>query len=336
MKFGTAVLLGMLLTVCAFAAPTVATADAPFCAFIPATGHNIHGAFFAFYRVRNGVENFGNPLTEAFKENGRIVQYFERARLEFFPENPEPFRVQVSFLGEQYGITDPPLKSQAIPPDNNPNFHYFPDSGQMVSFAIKEYFDQSGGIQILGYPISGLRFESGKFVQYFQRQRVVWDPMLSGANKVRPSAVGQLALDKKYPADFKARARVPTDWCGTPMTGPAPTPAPFVAPTPSSGNTALGMQVRVRFRQTRTTGPQYVDVIAEDQNGRRLRDVAAYAIVYLVNGERYFPLLPTNASGASTFGFEIGNQPTNCSVTVQVYGFSGALLAAGRDTFNCH
>jgi hypothetical protein len=337
MKFWLAIALNLILTIGFIYSPeTVAIADSPYCAYMAETGHNLHGAFLVFYRSHSGAENFGNPLTEALRENGRIVQYFERARLEFFPEDPEPYRVQVGLLGGQYGITDPPIKSQAIPSANNPNFLYFPDSGQMISFAIKEYFVKSGGTEILGYPLSGLRFESGKFVQYFQRQRLVWDPMASGANKVRPSPVGQTTLDKTYPADFKPRTRTPTDWCGAPMIGPAPTPVPFVVPTPSGGNAALSLQVRVRFRQTGTTGPQYVDVIVEDQNGRRLRDVASYATVSLTNGERYFPLLPTNTSGTSTFGFEIGNQPPNCSVTVEVTGFSGALTATGRDTFTCH
>lgn len=338
MKLWLAIISSLLLTIVPFShSGTVALAQTSttYCAFVAQTGHNIHGAFFTFYLSHNGAENFGNPLTEALRENGRIVQYFERARLEFFPEDPGPYRVQVGLLGAQYGITDLPLKSRAIPADN-PSFLYFPDSGQMVSFAIKEYFVKSGGSEILGYPISGLRFESGKFVQYFQRQRLVWDPMTSGANNVRPSPVGQLALDKAYPADFKPRARTQTDWCGAPMLGTAPTPAPFVVPTPAVGNTALNLQVRVRFRQTGLTGPQYVDVIVEDQNGRRLREVASYASVHLANGERYFPLLPTNASGTSTFGFEIGNQPPNCSVTVEVTAFSGSLSATGRDTFTCH
>jgi hypothetical protein len=339
MKLWSALGLSLILTFAPFSgssAIVLAQTPTPYCVFVNQTGHNIHGAFLVFYRAHNGAENFGNPLTEALREGGKIVQYFERARLEFLPENPERYRVQVGLLGEQYGVTDPPIKSQAIPPANNPNFLYFPESGQMVSFAIKEYFVKSGGTEILGYPISGLRFESGKFVQYFQRQRLVWDPMISGANKVLPSPVGQLALDKTYPADFKPRARTQSDWCSAPMPGIVATPVPAAIPTPSGSNATLNLQVSVRFRQTGRTGPQYVDVIVEDQNGRRLRDVASYAVVYLANGERYFPLLPTNASGTATFGFEIGNQPPNCSVTVEVKGFSGALSATGRDTFTCH
>ena len=337
MKFWAAVLFSLVLTVGLTSdLGAVAQAETPFCAFMPETGHNVHGIFLAFYRAHNSVENFGAPLTEALWEGNRIVQYFERARLEFHPESPDPYRVQVSLLGDLYGITDQPIKSQAIPPANNPNFHYFPDSGQMVSFAIKDYFDKNGGIDILGYPVSVLRFESGNFVQYFQRQRLVWNPAETGANKVRPSPVGRVALDRNYAADFKWRARMPNDWCGTLPKESTPTPAPFVIPIPTGGNAALSLQVRVRFRQTGVTGPQYVDVTVEDQNGKRVSNVALYAVAYLANGERYFPLLSTNASGNSTFGFEIGNQPTNSTVTIAVNAFSGPMTATGRDSFTCH
>jgi hypothetical protein len=334
MKFWASILFSLILTVGLTSdLGAVALADTPFCAFMPETGHNVHGVFLTYYRAHNGAENFGAPLTEALWERDRIVQYFERARFEFHPENPEPYRVQVSMLGDLYSSTDVPMKSGAIPPANNPNFRYFPESGQMISFAIKEYFDKSGGTEILGYPTSSLRFESGSFVQYFQKQRLVWNPAEPSANKVRPSPVGRVALDWRYATDYKWRARMPNDWCGTLPKESTPTPAPFVIPTPSGGNAALNLQVRVRFRQTGVTGPQYVDVTVEDQNGKRVSNVALYAVVYLTNGERHFPLLSSNASGSSMFGFEIGNQPTNSTVTVEVNAFSGPLTATGRDNF---
>ena len=337
MKFWAAILFSLILTVGLTSdLGAVVLADTPFCAFMPETGHNVHGVFLAFYRAHNGAENFGAPLTEALWERVRIVQYFERARFEFHPESPEPYRVQVSLLGDlNSSSADVPMKSIAIPPANNPTFRYFPESGQMISFAIKEYFDKSGGIDILGYPVSGLHFESGNFVQYFQRQRLVWNPTEASANKVRPSPVGRTMLDRTYAADYKWRARMPSDWCAAPPQELTPTPAPFVIPTPAGRNAALSLQVRVRFRQAGVTGPQYVDVTVEDQNGKRVSNVALSAVVYLVNGERYFPLLSTNASGNSTFGFEIGNQPTNSTVTVEVNAFSGSLTATGRDSFTC-
>ena len=48
------------------------------------TGHFLRGAFRSFWESRGGLSNFGFPVTEEFirKSDGRIVQYFERARFE--------------------------------------------------------------------------------------------------------------------------------------------------------------------------------------------------------------------------------------------------------------
>jgi hypothetical protein len=313
--------------------------EGPRCVFVSDTKHNVHGAFLFFYLSHNGVENFGAPLTEAFMEDGRVVQYFERARFELHPENPEPYRVQLGLLGAlYYGITDPPLKSTAIPPPDNPNFRYFPESGQMIAFTIKEFFDSHGGIDVLGFPISSLRFENGPFAQYFQRMRLEWNPADSGPNKIRTSPVGQLMLDKRYPPSLQWRARAANDWCPEyPLQDlnkvPIPIPSPSVSPTPMPPNTVMTIQVRVRFRQTGPTGPQYVDVSVDDQNGRPFVGAALYAIVHLANGDRVFPLLPSDASGKSAFSFDIGNQPANSATLVEVFAQTGPLTAVGRDVF---
>ena len=50
---------------------------------IPETGHTIDGVFLDVWREWGGVTAFGNPITPELKENGRIVQYYEYARLEY-------------------------------------------------------------------------------------------------------------------------------------------------------------------------------------------------------------------------------------------------------------
>src|SRR6185436_15713850 len=61
--------------------------------FFPTTGHTLRGSFRSFWQANGGLPRFGYPLTEEIVEpdavNGRprVVQYFERARFEFFPEN---------------------------------------------------------------------------------------------------------------------------------------------------------------------------------------------------------------------------------------------------------
>ncbi|HEY8598487.1 MAG TPA: hypothetical protein VIL85_08660 [Thermomicrobiales bacterium] len=54
-------------------------------AYFPQTGHSSGGWFLQYWRDRGGVNVFGFPISEEIVENGRTVQYFERARFEFVP-----------------------------------------------------------------------------------------------------------------------------------------------------------------------------------------------------------------------------------------------------------
>ena len=58
--------------------------------------------FLSFWRENGGVLMFGYPLGEEIVEDGRIVQYFERARFEYHPEHLGKDRqVQLSLLGRE-------------------------------------------------------------------------------------------------------------------------------------------------------------------------------------------------------------------------------------------
>lgn len=65
------------------------------------TGFYIGGAFWEFWRERGGLPIFGYPLTNELREDGRIVQYFERAVFEWHPENATPHHVLLRRLGAQ-------------------------------------------------------------------------------------------------------------------------------------------------------------------------------------------------------------------------------------------
>ena len=68
-------------------------------------------AFLTYFDKHGGLEIFGYPITEFKLENGRIVQYFQRARMEWHPQLPADQRVQLGNLGEIYALTrlDPSL-----------------------------------------------------------------------------------------------------------------------------------------------------------------------------------------------------------------------------------
>src|SRR6186713_1999805 len=64
--------------------------------YYPETGKTLAQEFLAFYDSYGGVPIFGYPLTDAEIEGGFKVQYLERARIEYHPENKgTPYEVQL-------------------------------------------------------------------------------------------------------------------------------------------------------------------------------------------------------------------------------------------------
>ena len=71
------------------------------CQFCEPTGHNICGRFLKYWQQRGGLTIFGYPITEEMTENGLTVQYFERARFEYHPDNQPPYDVLLGLLGRE-------------------------------------------------------------------------------------------------------------------------------------------------------------------------------------------------------------------------------------------
>jgi uncharacterized protein YkwD len=68
--------------------------------YVKETGHSLEQSFLDHWKRNGGVELFGYPVSEPFRENGLIVQWFERARFEYHPELAKSGRpVQLTLLG---------------------------------------------------------------------------------------------------------------------------------------------------------------------------------------------------------------------------------------------
>ncbi|HQX62904.1 MAG TPA: L,D-transpeptidase, partial [Thermomicrobiales bacterium] len=84
----------------------VASSDAN-CNFYQPTGHRLCFGFRDYWVSHGGLEIFGYPISEEFQERNRetgdvyTVQYFERARFEYHPENRPPWNVLGGHLGRQ-------------------------------------------------------------------------------------------------------------------------------------------------------------------------------------------------------------------------------------------
>ncbi len=182
-------LLGLLLGGVAIPPSTARAAGAaPVEQCFPPTGFCAQGRFLAYWQQHGGLELNGYPLTAERQErledgNTYTVQYFERVRLEYHPENAAPYDVLLGQFGRRVHPADPPAK-----PD--PAATYFPQTGHNLSdltpctsspcarffVEFRTYWEQHGGLAQFGYPISELRqerLEDGNLygVQYFERAR---------------------------------------------------------------------------------------------------------------------------------------------------------------------
>ena len=82
------------------------------CDFYGETGHRLCFGFRTYWNTNGGLSNFGYPISEEFDEanaappagDGQTytVQYFERARFEYHPENAgTPYEVLLGLLGRE-------------------------------------------------------------------------------------------------------------------------------------------------------------------------------------------------------------------------------------------
>ncbi len=161
----------------------------------PETGHTVSGQFLTFWQNNGGLPVFGYPLSDVVVENGRAVQYFERQRFEYHPENQAPFNILLGLLGTQKASNLGLLGTQPFKalPANSPNRDqciFFAETGHYVCYGFRHYWETHGlnfgdpgvsyreSLMLFGYPISD-EFtdpQSGMTVQYFQRAVFEYHP----------------------------------------------------------------------------------------------------------------------------------------------------------------
>jgi hypothetical protein len=145
------------------------------------TGPCIEGRFLAYWQAHGGLAINGYPLSDEgleSLEDGRAytVQYFERARLEYHPENQPPDDVLLGQLGRAVHPADPPAQ-----PLEDGFSSYFSETGHNVSKRFLGYWERNGGRAQFGYPLGEEEQEklaNGQtyLVQYFERARFEYHP----------------------------------------------------------------------------------------------------------------------------------------------------------------
>lgn len=147
------------------------------------TNRCISGPIRQYWENNGGLAVFGYPITEQRRETveGRSiqVQWFERDRLEIQADGT----ITAGRLGARI------LELQGRPwtpgfSGNVPGCRYFDITGYSICGAFLTYWENNGGLERFGYPISPRRVESingwtGE-VQYFERRRMEHHLELAG------------------------------------------------------------------------------------------------------------------------------------------------------------
>ncbi|HEX2915104.1 MAG TPA: C39 family peptidase [Chloroflexia bacterium] len=152
--------------------------------------------FYAYWLNHGDIPILGLPLENAKTENGKVVQYFERARLEWNPKSPSNQVVTAGLLGRELTASrsqEQPFKPVTASTDSNTL--YFPQTGHTVANGFRTFWENNGGLQVFGYPISQEFDEGGKVVQYFERARLEYHLENPEPTKI---LLGLLGVERLY------------------------------------------------------------------------------------------------------------------------------------------
>jgi hypothetical protein len=155
----------------------------------PLTGHVLYGEFLKYFEAQGDVPAFGFPITDTTQEliDGTVypyVQWFERARMEWHPEEN---KVLLGLVGKELLLA----KGRKV------------QSDVTTSDVFEKFYDKEGGLEVFGLPIEEERLETinDKFykVQYFERARLEWDVQTEVITRGRVAAEARDALVSSVP-----------------------------------------------------------------------------------------------------------------------------------------
>lgn len=284
--------------------------------FYDETGHAVSGEFLKKYlQAKQPEKIYGLPITEPFysDEAQRIVQYFENARFELYPENPPELRVRVTPLAQMM------LNQQSATSLNIPyplgRCQHFSETGFSVCHEFLDFFEQNGGVRIFGYPISDVIIQDGLIVQSFQLLRLEWTGSSNPLSAVRVSPLG-----KRYFSLVQEDPRL------------------LVASLSNNNAPQLIQTLRIRaFPKNAVVPPsgiQSIYVLCQDQRDRPVADALINLQIILPDGSEVYPpsSKPSDTNGLARFDFPYQSPQLGLAI-VKLQAQYGDLQATSETSF---
>jgi hypothetical protein len=211
------------------------------------TGFCAENAFYDYWRrvdtASNGhaLEVLGYPIdSPRHAPNGQVIQFYERAVMEWHPENGVEYQVLLTRLGAVLDEGDARAKQ---PPDPCAGpCSLFAETNHTLRDSFRNYWVSNGGLSVFGFPLTEQVQErnaaDGKTytVQYFERNRFEYHPENAGTRyEVLLGRLGAELL-AVIGGDVRTWPVVSVPDYGTPAPSPPPSPPsppPSATPRPS-------------------------------------------------------------------------------------------------------
>jgi hypothetical protein len=314
---------GVLILGLSLVAPTFAQQPDSVCSqveYFPETGHSVCDHFLNYLHSRGDVEIFGYPITEQFVENGRWVQYFQRVRMEYHPEQTPAYHVQLGLLGDFFAPADKKTRIDASnrPKSNDRNRRYFPETGHTIQHSFFEFFNENGGLDIFGYPVTEFYVENDRNLQYFQRALMEWDPNIG----MTLHNIGEMWVDLD-----PMLGRLRDDFS---QFAPSPEKDSSI---PAIGAVSLRASVSVRNAFTGPDVDQTVWVFVTDQKGGSLAGATVTLLAPFLPGVSAIPMPPTDDKGHTEVNLKWSGLAAGQNVVLEAQVFYQGLTTQARAFF---
>ncbi len=264
------------------------------------TNQVVSGAFLRFWDAApDPVLLFGYPISQELPHpirQGVQIQFFQRARMEYDPTQPQGQQVTLAPLGS-WNYQNPGIPADF--PLNN--CIVFEQTVNSVCYAFRQFYERNEGDTYFGLPISQAQWEDNRLVQYFERARMEWRPDMPAGQRVTLTELGRL--------DFNRTIGVP-----------------------SPGNNVLNMFSDMRVYAfveqplMRSDDLQHVFVLVREKDQTPIAGAAVrLTVVYRDRGKpeierrsSSMALPPTNEDGVTELTFPVEKVQPNDQVRVEV------------------
>jgi hypothetical protein len=262
----------------------------------PETGHNVRGDFLRFYKsAYDPTLVYGYPITEQFtSRDGKLVQYFQRARFELTPSSAGGASVRLTSLGEALHGTG----NQRLDIDNPSACKRF-QTGYSVCFAFLDFFEGNGGAAQFGEPISAFEFQDHLIVQYFEKARFEWHADLPEGKRVVLTDLGRIYFERLGEDQTHLKPIRPLDATISPI---------------------LSIRARAFVKKaiTLSSGQQTVYVVVQSQTSQPVAGAKGRATIRFSDGQTEDYYFTTNSSGLGSVAFSFANQERGELVPIEL------------------